>query len=87
MFDDFDDYFCDREDYDGNPGREKVEIAFEEVIKETQKAWLLRFPMKKDLSNEDIWFPMSQCDLDEKNKRIWVPRWLVTEKSIEEYEK
>jgi hypothetical protein len=65
---------------------EMVELAFETIIHETRKAWCVRFPMKKDLTNDEAWLPKSQCDLEEGADRVWVPRWLVTEKELENYE-
>jgi hypothetical protein len=68
-------------------GQRTVYLEFDQVLKETGAAWFVRFPMKDDLTNDDIWFPKSQCDIpDAEQKIIEVPQWLVDEKDISEYE-
>lgn len=85
----FEDYYDEGDYYDRpsfHSNKEHVELAFSSVIKETPKAWYIRFPMKKDLTNDDVWLPKSQCEMEDGADRIWVPRWLVTEKELEDYE-
>lgn len=88
---DFDYYDADHEGSSmfrcGRASRnELVELAFLTILRETPKAWHVRFVLKKDLTNDEAWLPKSQCDLEEGVDRVWVPRWLVTEKELEDYE-
>jgi hypothetical protein len=53
-----------------------IEINFDKIIRETQDAWLL------DTGDEKVWFPKSQCTLDEDEKIIEVPEWLAIEKGL-----
>ena len=53
------------------------EYAFDELIKESELAWLLK------MSDDEIWFPKSECELDEHDKLITVPEWLAVEKGLE----
>ena len=59
--------------------KEMYEINYDKKEHETDKAWLFIFEDKK------VWLPKSQCELDELNKIINVPVWLVEEKEIEDY--
>lgn len=82
----FDEFF-EPDGYDGyNHARELVELRFLLVLRETDAAWYIRFPMKDDLTNDDLWFPKSQCSIEEEAKIISVPQWLVDKKECEEYE-
>jgi len=58
---------------------EKFEIVYEKIEHHTEKAWLFIFGDKK------VWLPMSQCDLDNGNKIVHVPTWLIEEKHLESY--
>ena len=49
------------------------------VVHQTEKAVLFYC---EDL-DEEIWFPLSQCDLDGDETMISVPMWLVREKGLE----
>jgi len=51
-------------------------IYFDELIKETEIAWLVK------IDKEEIWFPKSQCELDEDDKKVEVPEWLAIEKGL-----
>jgi hypothetical protein len=53
-----------------------MEFTFDEIIKETPDAWLL------DMGDEKVWFPKSQCELDEDEQIIDVPEWLAIEKGL-----
>lgn len=65
---------------------EMLELNYDEVVTETPRAWLIRFPMDDDLNNKEEWLPKSMCHLHEPSKTIEVPEWLVYEKEIEDYE-
>lgn len=54
-----------------------VEVNYDEVVIETDKAWLVR--IDKD---EDIWLPKSQCEMDEDAKNLMVAEWLAIEKGL-----
>lgn len=58
---------------------------YDQILSETPRAWFIRFPMKSDLTNDDVWLPKSQCDIVESEKTIEVPEWLIAEKNLEEY--
>lgn len=60
-------------------------IRFESLLRETPKAWFIRFPMKDDLTNDDVWLPKSQCEIDRRSKTIEVPGWLMEEKNLYDY--
>lgn len=78
-----DDFRCGR----SSRGREIIYLKFDQILRETDDAWFVRFPMKDDLTNDDHWFPKSQCDIPAPEQQIIeVPRWLVEEKEVEEYE-
>lgn len=51
-------------------------IDYDELKTETNKAWLL------DIEGEEIWFPKSQCDLDEESSCIEIPKWLAKAKGL-----
>ena len=62
-------------DYDRND--ETYSVPFDEVITETEKAWLL------DIDGQEIWFPKSICKFDgQKNDCIIMPYWLAEQKEI-----
>jgi len=53
-----------------------MEIPFDEIVTETDAAWLL------DVGDDKIWLPKSQCDIDEDDNTIEVPEWLAIEKGL-----
>lgn len=55
---------------------EALELDFEIVLKETDKAYQVRFS-----SVEIQWIPKSQCRLF--NNILYMPEWLVKEKGLE----
>lgn len=82
-FGDEDDFRCGR----SSAGRETIYIDFDQILRETDDAWFIRFAMKDDLTNDEHWFPKSQCEIpDPDQKIIEVPRWLVDEKDVWDYE-
>lgn len=50
---------------------------YDNLEHETDEAWLLRM----DVYN--IWFPKSQCNINEDEEIIEVPEWLAIEKGLE----
>ena len=50
-----------------------------EVIARTDKAVLFRI---EDM-DEDIWFPLSRCELNDDETQILVPEWLIRAKGLE----
>jgi hypothetical protein len=57
---------------------ELLHFTYDLIEHETNKAWLIR------LSKDKIWFPKSQCILNEDKSVIEVPRWMAEEKEIED---
>ena len=55
---------------------EKIEIPFDRILQESDLAWLL------DLGDDEVWFPKSQCELDEDNKFIEVPEYIAVDKGL-----
>ena len=49
-------------------------IEYDSILHETDGAWLL------EIDGDHIWFPKSQCDLDEEY--IWCPEWLAEKKRL-----
>lgn len=82
----FDPYDFGKEGGFDDSGSEDVELRYDSIGRETQQAWLVRFELGKDLYWVEAWLPKSQCSLGSQNN-IFVPRWLVEEKDLEEYEK
>jgi hypothetical protein len=60
---------------------EKFEIEYDRSIDdaETDLAWLIV------IDGEEYWMPKSKCDIDETNKSISVPRWLIEKKGLDIY--
>lgn len=50
-------------------------ISINEIIKETDKAWLIKF----DNGFQD-WFPKSYCRI--LNSKLYVPKWLAKSKQL-----
>jgi hypothetical protein len=48
------------------------------VVHKTEAAILFHI----DDLDEDVWFPISQCELDDSETSILVPRWLVDKKGL-----
>jgi hypothetical protein len=59
------------------PNADPVEIGFDEIVLETDKAWLVK--VDKD---ENVWLPKSQCELDEDAKTVMVAEWLAIDKGL-----
>lgn len=62
------------------------EVKYDAIMFETRNAWLIRLPIKDDLTNVEIWLPKSRCALMPDCK-ISIPQWLIEEKDIQEYVK
>lgn len=58
---------------------EAAELDYETILKETEKAWQIRFS-----STEVHWIPKSQGRI--LNKTLYVPRWIVKEKGLQNFE-
>lgn len=48
---------------------------YNELIRETKKAWLLEYE-----TFGKLWFPKSECKIDKKNKTLTMPNWLAKQK-------
>lgn len=61
--------------------RDTVELKYDEMLHETELAYLLRF------DTEEEWIPKSQVEsIDEDNCTVELPEWLVLKKGLENYE-
>jgi hypothetical protein len=57
------------------------QIEYDEVVRETDKAWLLLMTWVDD--DFTMWVPKEPCYLDTKRKYIVMPHWLVERKAEE----
>ena len=62
--------------------RDVVILDYEEVLTETDLAWKLLLDSSDPWEQEKEWFPKSQCELDEEENTITVPKWLAIEKEL-----
>lgn len=51
-------------------------IYYDELVTQTSSAWLL------EIDEVKIWFPKSECEIDEKEKSLTGPEWLFKEKDV-----
>jgi len=58
---------------------ELIQLKYDEIIQETDLAWLLRF------GDDEVWMPKSRCENDDEERLISVPQWLIEEKGLEVY--
>jgi len=58
---------------------EMLELKYDEMIRETELAWLLRF------GDDEAWLPKSLCENDCENYVISVPGWMVKKKELDMY--
>lgn len=75
----------DDEAFEGR-GREMVALKYERVLRESKKALYFEFPMDDELNNETCWLPKSQIRLQEGDKVVLVPEWLVAENELDKYQ-
>lgn len=57
-----------------------VELDFEELKRETDRAWLVT------IDGNDYWLPKSQCDIDIRCCTVWISRWLAENLGLTERE-
>lgn len=55
---------------------DKCEIAFDELITETDGAWLIEVDGKRH------WLPKSECEIDEKRNIMEGPEWLFEKRDL-----
>lgn len=60
----------------GTPRDELIPIDYDALITSTDEAWLL------EIDDRQIWLPQSQCEIDEENSTILVPKWLCDEEDL-----
>jgi hypothetical protein len=60
--------------------KEKINIT--DLLKETEKAWLLKLKPTTGTKQRILWFPKSVCKL--KGKVLTIPSWLWIKKQSEE---
>lgn len=59
--------------------RDHEEVTYDgHVETETDLAWLFEID-----GGEQVWFPKSQCELDDSQTSILVPLWLAKAKGLE----
>ena len=59
---------------------EMYTVAFDEILSETDKAWLF------DFMESEHWLPKSQCEIVEGGQEggyVSVPEWLLIDKEID----
>lgn len=66
-------------------GSEEIECRFIAIARETKAAYLITFEIDEDFEPVQHWLPKSQVQIN--GKSIFIPRWLVSEKELEAYEK
>lgn len=54
-------------------------LVFDEMVKETDSAWLIEFDRKR------VFLPKSQVDIDMEDNTVEVPMWLIKEKGLEAF--
>lgn len=60
----------------GTPRNELIEIDYMAKKSESPEAWLLEIEFR------EVWLPKSQCEIDEENSTILVPKWLCDEEDL-----
>lgn len=53
-----------------------VDLNFDEVLAETEKAWLIV------IGDEKHWLPKSQVEIDLEDRQVTLPKWLAEEKEL-----
>lgn len=61
---------------------ELIPVDYEEILKETDLAWLLLLDSSDPWNQTKEWFPRSCCEIDEKEQIISIPEWLAIEKEL-----
>lgn len=62
---------------------EMVPIDYDSLVVDRELSWGLNLEETIATMGEvSHWFPKSQCELDEDNKIVEVPRWLAEEKGL-----
>lgn len=60
-------------------------IKYHDIVARTERAVLLELCDEDDDGSKQVWFPFSQCELDEDECEIIVPDWLVYREGLEDY--
>ncbi len=60
----------------GVPRDELLTIDYDALIHTGEQAWLL------DIAGRELWLPKSQCEIDEDDSTIEVPRWICDEEDL-----
>jgi len=61
-----------------------VDLDYEKVLQETEKAYLVQFDKEKGIK---VWLAKSQCDLNEDFSVVTMKQSYAEEKEIEDYAK
>ncbi len=68
-------------------GEEEIECRFLLIARETKAAYLITFEIDEDMRPVQAWLAKSQVSISTTTNSIYIPRWLVTDKELESYEK
>lgn len=60
-------------------------IKYQDIVARTERAVLLELCDEDDDESKQVWFPFSQCELDEDECEIIVPDWLIYSEGLEAY--
>ena len=64
-------------------GREEVQVAYQKVVHETDKAWRVVIDDSDPFQPKACWVPKSIGELDEEACEVWVPRWFAEQEDLE----
>jgi hypothetical protein len=62
---------------------EEVQVAYDRVVHETEKAWKLMIDDSDPFNPKSCWLPKSIAELDTEAKEAWVPRWFADQENLE----
>lgn len=61
-------------------------LKYHHIERETEKAWLIVFDIRKSGTPVSDWIPKSQGSLNPEEKTVEVKEWLVDQKGLRVYE-
>lgn len=59
--------------------KEQVEIPYDRFVYSKDNGWMLQ------VDERVIFFPSSVCEIDERSRKVWVPKWLAIKEELEDY--
>jgi len=60
----------------GIPRDELLTIDYDALLHEGEMAWLI------EIDGRQVWLPKSECELDEDDGTIEVPKWICDEEDL-----